>query len=149
MSGLFEIGLAATGVGGKLQMQDGFAGSFFTGALATLVATPCSAPFLAPALGAALSLSAVESFLVFTAIAVGLALPYLLLSSSRRPSSCCPDQALDGDFKQLMAFPFMRPSGGCSGFWPARPRTMTTRCSSSRLLVLVAMAAGLRSLWPA
>jgi len=48
MSGLFEVGLAATGVGGELQMKEGFAGSFFTGALATLVATPCSAPFLAP-----------------------------------------------------------------------------------------------------
>jgi thiol:disulfide interchange protein DsbD len=72
MSGLFEIGLAATGVGGGLQTKEGFAGSFFTGALATLVATPCSAPFLAPALGAALSLSAAQSFLVFTAIALGL-----------------------------------------------------------------------------
>ena len=50
MSGLFEVGLSATGVGGTLQMKDGYSGSFFTGALATLVATPCSAPFLAPAL---------------------------------------------------------------------------------------------------
>ena len=80
LSGLFEVGLSATSVGGNLQMQDGFAGSFFTGALATLVATPCSAPFLAPALGAALSLSAGQAFLIFTAIALGLALPYLLFS---------------------------------------------------------------------
>jgi len=48
--------------------------------LATIVATPCSAPFLAPALGAALALSTVQSFAIFTAIAIGLAAPYLLLS---------------------------------------------------------------------
>ena len=56
MSGVFEFGLSATGVGAKLQSKDGYSGSFFTGVLATVVATPCSAPFLAPALGAALAL---------------------------------------------------------------------------------------------
>ena len=87
MSGLFEVGLAATGVGGSLQMKEGFSGSFFTGALATLVATPCSAPFLAPALGAALSLSAVQSLMIFTAIAIGLALRHRRLAAlgARRP----------------------------------------------------------------
>ena len=106
LSGLFEIGLSATGVGGSLQMQEGFAGSFFTGALATLVATPCSAPFLAPALGAALSLSAVESILVFTAIAVGLALPYLLLSIFPQAIKLLPRPgAWMETFKQFMAFP--------------------------------------------
>jgi thiol:disulfide interchange protein DsbD len=80
MSGVFEFGLSATGVGSDLQSKSGFAGSFFTGVLATVVATPCSAPFLAPALGAALTLSTPASFAVFTAIAVGLAGPYLLLS---------------------------------------------------------------------
>jgi thiol:disulfide interchange protein len=106
LSGLFEVGLAATGVGGKLQMQEGYTGSFFTGALAVLVATPCSAPFLAPALGAALSLSAFESFLVFTAIAVGLALPYLLLSIFPQAIKMLPRPgAWMETFKQLMAFP--------------------------------------------
>jgi len=106
MSGLFEVGLSATGVGGNLQMKDGFSGSFFTGALATLVATPCSAPFLAPALGAALSLPAIQSFLVFTAIAVGLALPYLLLSIFPQAIKLLPRPgAWMETFKQLMAFP--------------------------------------------
>ncbi|HEX2862539.1 MAG TPA: protein-disulfide reductase DsbD domain-containing protein, partial [Lacunisphaera sp.] len=82
LSGLFEIGLAATAVGGKLQMKSGYSGSFFSGILAVLVSTPCSAPFLAPALGAAFStaFSATESMLIFTMIAIGLASPYLLLS---------------------------------------------------------------------
>ena len=106
MSGLFEIGLSATGVGGDLQMKDGFMGSFFTGALATLVATPCSAPFLAPALGAALSLSAGQSILIFTAIAVGLALPYLLLSIFPQAIKLLPRPgAWMETFKQFMAFP--------------------------------------------
>ncbi|HVU17437.1 MAG TPA: thioredoxin family protein [Candidatus Didemnitutus sp.] len=106
MSGLFEVGLAATGVGGQLQMKDGYAGSFFTGALATLVATPCSAPMLAPALGAALSLDAVHSFALFTVIAIGLSLPYLLLSIFPQAVKLLPRPgAWMETFKQLMAFP--------------------------------------------
>ena len=106
MSGLFEVGLSATGAGATLQRKEGLAGSFFTGALATLVATPCSAPFLAPALGAALALSAFEALLVFTAIAVGLALPYLLLSLFPQAIKLLPRPgAWMETFKQLMAFP--------------------------------------------
>ncbi|MBI2511631.1 MAG: thioredoxin family protein [Opitutae bacterium] len=106
MSGLFEVGLSATGAGANLQAKDGLAGSFFTGALATLVATPCSAPFLAPALGAALTLSAFESLLVFTTIAIGLALPYLLLSIFPQAIKVLPRPgAWMETFKQFMAFP--------------------------------------------
>lgn len=81
MFGLFEIGQSAVGVGSGLTARTGYSGSFFSGVLATVVATPCAAPFLAPALGAALALPPVASFAVFTAIALGLAGPYLLLSS--------------------------------------------------------------------
>ena len=106
MSGVFEFGLSATGVGSDLQMKSGFAGSFFTGVLATVVATPCSAPFLAPALGAALTLSTVESFAVFTAIAIGLAAPYLLLSIFPAAVKVLPRPgAWMETFKQFMAFP--------------------------------------------
>jgi thiol:disulfide interchange protein/DsbC/DsbD-like thiol-disulfide interchange protein len=106
MSGVFEFGLTATGVGSGLQMKSGFAGSFFTGVLATVVATPCSAPFLAPALGAALTLSTPASFAVFTAIAVGLAAPYLLLSIFPAAVKILPRPgAWMETFKQFMAFP--------------------------------------------
>ena len=81
MSGVFEFGLGATAVGGSLQQKQGYAGSFFTGVLATVVATPCSAPFLAPALGAALALPTASSFAVFTAVALGLSAPYLILAA--------------------------------------------------------------------
>ena len=106
LSGLFEVGLSATGAGANLQSKDGLSGSFFTGMLATLVATPCSAPFLAPALGAALAFSPVESFLVFTAIALGLSLPYLLLSIFPQATRILPRPgAWMETFKQFMAFP--------------------------------------------
>ncbi len=143
LSGLFEVGLAATGVGGSLQMKEGYAGSFFTGALAVLVATPCSAPFLAPALGAALSLSALESFLVFTAIAVGLALPYLLLSIFPQAIKMLPRPgAWMETFKQLMAFPLYATVG-----WLLWVLAGQTKDDDNALLfiafgfVLVAMAA--------
>lgn len=106
MSGVFEFGLRATAVGSNLQMKSGYAGSFFTGVLATVVATPCSAPFLAPALGAALAVSTVASFTIFTAIALGLAMPYLLLSIFPQAVKVLPRPgAWMETFKQFMAFP--------------------------------------------
>ena len=106
LSGVFEFGLRATGLGATLQMRDGYAGSFFTGVLATIVATPCSAPFLAPALGAALALPAGQAFAVFTAIATGLALPYLLLSIFPSAVKVLPRPGPWMEtFKQFMAFP--------------------------------------------
>jgi thiol:disulfide interchange protein/DsbC/DsbD-like thiol-disulfide interchange protein len=106
MSGVFEFGLRATGIGANLQSKDGLTGSFFTGVLATVVATPCSAPFLAPALGAALALPIGESFIVFTAIAVGLSTPYLLLSLFPGAIKVLPRPgAWMETFKQIMAFP--------------------------------------------
>jgi thiol:disulfide interchange protein DsbD len=106
MSGVFEFGLSATGIGGSLQTKSGLTGSFLSGMLATVVATPCSAPFLAPALGAALALSTTASFLIFTAIAVGLSAPYLLLSIFPGAVKVLPRP---GEwmvtFRQLLAFP--------------------------------------------
>lgn len=80
MFGVFEIGTSATGVGGNLQSKQGLQGSFFSGVLATVVATPCSAPFLGAAIGAAFALPNIQFMLAFTAMALGLALPYLFLS---------------------------------------------------------------------
>lgn len=106
MSGVFEFALGATAVGSDLQQKSGYSGSFFTGVLATVVATPCSAPFLAPALGAALSVSTLESFAIFTAIAIGLSLPYLLLSLFPAAVKILPRPgAWMETFKQFMAFP--------------------------------------------
>ncbi len=106
LSGVFEFGLGATAVGGGWQSKQGYVGSFFTGVLATVVATPCSAPLLAPALGAAVTLPTGQSFLVFTAIGVGLSAPYLLLSIFPGAVKWLPRPGPWMEtFKQLMAFP--------------------------------------------
>jgi thiol:disulfide interchange protein DsbD len=80
MFGIFEIGASATSVGGKLHNKSGHSGSFFSGVLATVVATPCSAPFLGAAIGATMALPAFQFFTGFAAMALGLATPYLILS---------------------------------------------------------------------
>ena len=106
LSGVFEFGVQATGVGSNLQPKDGYGGSFFAGALATVVATPCSAPFLAPALGAALALPTAQSFVVFSVIALGLSAPYLLLSAFPQAVNMLPKPGRWMEtFKQAMAFP--------------------------------------------
>jgi DsbC/DsbD-like thiol-disulfide interchange protein/cytochrome c biogenesis protein CcdA len=106
MSGVFEFGLTATGIGSNLQSKSGLIGSFLTGALATVAATPCAAPFLAPALGAALALSTAQSFAIFTVIGIGLSTPYLLLSAFPAAVKVLPRPgAWMETFKQAMAFP--------------------------------------------
>jgi len=80
LAGQFEIGLTLTSAGSGLASKSGYTGSFFTGVLAVVVATPCTAPFMGAAIGYALSNSALTSFAVFTALALGLAAPYLLLA---------------------------------------------------------------------
>jgi thiol:disulfide interchange protein DsbD len=67
------------GAGSNLAEKEGLTGSFFTGALAVLVATPCTAPFMGTAIGAAIDEPAWILFLVFTALGLGLALPFALL----------------------------------------------------------------------
>lgn len=80
LAGQFEIGLTLTSAGSGLAAKQGYAGSFFTGILAVVVATPCTAPLMGAAIGYALAASAVTSLAVFTAVALGLAAPYLLLA---------------------------------------------------------------------
>jgi thiol:disulfide interchange protein DsbD len=147
LSGLFEVGLSVTGVGSGLQMKSGYSGSFFTGVLATVVATPCSAPFLAPALGVALTLSATESLAVFTAIAVGLSVPYLLLSAFPAAVKLLPRPgAWMETFKQLMAFPLYATVGFL--VWVLAGQTPDTGLLLVLFgLVLVAMAAWAYGRW--
>jgi len=80
LAGQFEIGLSLTSAGGSLAAKQGYTGSFFTGVLAVIVATPCTAPFMGAAIGYALAAPAVVTFAVFTALALGLAAPYLALT---------------------------------------------------------------------
>ena len=105
LSGVFEIGTSAVGVGQNLTSQSGLKGSFFSGVLATVVATPCTAPFLGSALGATATLSAFEGMLIFTALGAGLAFPYLFFSIQPNLLNKLPRPgAWMESFKQAMAF---------------------------------------------
>lgn len=90
--GLFEINLPASlnDLGGKLSGGNGISGHFLQGALATLLATPCSAPFLGTAVGFALARGAFEIYAIFTGLAVGLALPYLAVALYPRLATNLP-----------------------------------------------------------
>ena len=80
LSGALLIGARVAGLGHRLTERPGYIGSFFTGTLATIAATPCTAPFMGVAVGFALTQPPTASLLVFQALALGLALPYLVLS---------------------------------------------------------------------
>jgi thiol:disulfide interchange protein/DsbC/DsbD-like thiol-disulfide interchange protein len=77
--GVFEFGAGVQNVGSGLAGKRGDAGAFFTGALAVIAATPCTAPFMATAIGAALTQSAFTTLLIFGALGLGFALPLTLL----------------------------------------------------------------------
>jgi thiol:disulfide interchange protein len=76
--GLFELG--SFEVGGGLTRRPGLIGSFWTGALAAIVATPCTGPFMAAALGAALLLPTFEALLLFATLGIGIAVPFLVIA---------------------------------------------------------------------
>lgn len=80
LSGFYEIRGSFTNVGAGLGKKEGVGESFFTGVLATIVATPCTAPFMGVAMGFALTQPPAVAMCVFLALGFGLALPYLMLS---------------------------------------------------------------------
>jgi len=83
LSGVFHVGASLQGAGsGPMARLPGGVGAFFTGALAVVVAAPCTAPFMAFALGAALLMPAPMALAVFLMLGLGLALPYLAISLS-------------------------------------------------------------------
>ncbi len=107
MSGLFHIGGALQGAGsGLTQGKGGVVGAFFTGVLAVVVAAPCTAPFMALALGAALVMPWPMALVVFVMLGLGLALPYVVVSFSPRILSRLPRPgAWMETFRNLLAFP--------------------------------------------
>ena len=105
MAGVFEIGASAVGVGANLQAKHGLSGSFFSGLLAVVVATPCSAPFLGSALGYTVTLPGGAAMLMFTMIGIGLASPFLVLSLVPSLVAALPRPgAWMESFKQGMSF---------------------------------------------
>ena len=106
LSGVFEFGTSFMGLGNNLASKSGYKGSFFTGVLATAVASPCTAPFMGAALGFALSQSWLVAMLVFFFLGLGMALPFLVLSFSPALMKFMPKPgAWMNTFKGFMACP--------------------------------------------
>jgi thiol:disulfide interchange protein DsbD len=107
LSGVFHVGAGLQGAGsGPLARLPGGIGAFFTGALAVIVAAPCTAPFMAFALGAALLMPWPMALAVFLMLGLGLALPYVLVSLSPRLLARLPRPgAWMERLKSLLAFP--------------------------------------------
>jgi len=104
--GWLQPGARLMGVGEELTASGGNRGSFFTGALAVVVASPCTAPFMGSALGYAITLPTIEAITVFIALGLGMAFPFLLLGFLPATAKLLPKPGPWMDtFKQLLAFP--------------------------------------------
>jgi thiol:disulfide interchange protein len=106
LSGVAAFGAGLGAVGGGLASRSGAAGTFFTGVLATIVATPCTAPFMGTALGFALIAPALLALGIFLALGLGLAAPFLLAAILPGWRSVLPRPGPWMEFaKQILAFP--------------------------------------------
>ncbi len=105
LSGVFEVGLRAARAGDGAPTQ-GLSGSFATGVLATVVATPCTAPFMAVAVGTALATSGATAFAIFIALGLGLAAPFVVLTVTPGLARLLPKPGVWMErLKQALAFP--------------------------------------------
>jgi thiol:disulfide interchange protein len=103
--GMFDVYLILLPGGGGGEAKEGYVGSFLKGVLATLLATPCSGPFLGATLAWALSQTPLVIFLVFTSIGIGMAIPYVLLTAMPGLLKFVPKPgAWMQTFKQIMGF---------------------------------------------
>ncbi len=104
--GVFEIGNSIINIAGKASVGEGYRSAFLMGVLATILATPCTAPFMGAALGFALTLPAAQALLIFGFLGFGMAIPYVLLSFFPKMISYLPKPgAWMETLKQAMAFP--------------------------------------------
>lgn len=106
LAGVFEVTTRLAGAGQGLVSRGGKQGAFWTGGLAVLVATPCTAPFMAAALGATLTLPPALAFLVYLALGLGMALPFLALGYIKPLRGLLPRPgAWMETFRRVLAFP--------------------------------------------
>ena len=115
LSGFFisSLNLNMAFSGSTVSSTSGYSSSFFTGFLAVIVATPCTAPFMGSALGLALLQPSYQTYPIFLALALGFCLPYLLLSFNPRLISFLPKPGpWMENLKQFMAFPM-----GLTAIW--------------------------------
>jgi thiol:disulfide interchange protein DsbD len=106
--GVFETGTSVMRTAGSFSWGEGRAAAFFTGVLAVFLATPCTAPFMGTALGYAATQPIHSGFLVFTALGLGMAAPYVALSFAPHLGRLLPRPGRWMEtFKHAMAFPLM------------------------------------------
>jgi thiol:disulfide interchange protein/DsbC/DsbD-like thiol-disulfide interchange protein len=106
--GIFEWGTQWMGLGSRWTQRQDRLGSFFSGVLAVVVATPCTAPFMGTAIGAALSGGALQSLVIFTGLALGMLLPYLFLGFFPAWGNLLPKPGRWMEIlKQGLAFPLL------------------------------------------
>ncbi|MDA7417052.1 protein-disulfide reductase DsbD family protein [Xenophilus arseniciresistens] len=106
LAGLFEVGMLAPSALSQRQLRHPVANDFLSGVLAVLVASPCTAPFMGASLGLAISLPAVQALLLFGALGLGLALPYLLAGFVPAVARLLPRPGSWMDtLRRLLAFP--------------------------------------------
>ncbi|WP_414694023.1 protein-disulfide reductase DsbD family protein [Phenylobacterium sp.] len=106
LSGLFEVGTSLQGAGSGLASRGGALGAFFTGALAVVVAAPCTAPFMGPALGWALTQTPGAALAVFAALGLGFAAPFVLVAFAPGLLARLPRPGPWMDlFRKALAFP--------------------------------------------
>jgi len=106
MSGVVQFGTSFGNLGQGLVSRSGWTGDFFTGVLAVAVASPCVAPFMGTALAYAFAAPMLAALLVFLALGLGLALPFLLLGFIPALGSLLPRPGAWMDtLKQVLAFP--------------------------------------------
>ncbi len=106
--GLFDVymlNVSGSVANSTIQKRDGIAGDFFKGVFATVLATPCSGPFLGAVLAWSLLQPAYAVFIVYTTIGLGMSFPYILLSSIPKLSKYLPKPGgWMNDFKKIMGF---------------------------------------------
>lgn len=140
--GFFEFNFGLGNLGSKLTRGQSVSSTFFTGTLATIVATPCTAPFMGAAMGFAITQPAIISISIFAALGLGLALPYLLLSYIPALRKFLPKPgAWMNTFKQFLAFPMF-----ASAIWLIWVLSQQSG-SFGVLLVLFGMLAIAFSVW--
>ena len=141
LNGLIHFGTSMMNMGQSLTEREGDAGSFFTGVLAVVVASPCTAPFMGSALGYALTQPIAITLLVFAALGAGMAFPMVLLSYSNAMVKLLPKPGAWMDtVKNILAFPLYLTSVWL--LWVAGNQSgVNTMAMALAGLVLVALAA--------
>jgi thiol:disulfide interchange protein/DsbC/DsbD-like thiol-disulfide interchange protein len=145
LAGLFELSAMTAGSG--LAQKPGTSGAFWTGALAAFVATPCTGPFMAAALGAALVLPVAAALLVFMGLGLGIALPFLAIGFVPKLRRALPKPgAWMNTFRHILAVPMFLTAVGL--IWVLGSQAGTTGMTLALLALLVSTlglwATGLR-----